>query len=302
MVPTQPTSRRSEPTPRVTQPGFLDIRTVQQKVALGRMHAAGWDVGGQKARRRLFGGRLSGAERNEVSYRLDAPAGAGLGASAAQTLLWLTLVKTMVANVSDRQDLAERAWRIKRARCLGGKQDQYGCAVGGINYMTFGATTTVAPLRLGLPLIGELEGRLSLFYTGDSRNSGGIHERVWKRFESGDAEVVKALRDLRRIAGEQREALPVGDLDAFGRLINENWNCQKKLDVSVTTARLDRLVDVARDSGALGVKATGAGGGGCLLCLAETGAGGGLTEAMREAGAKLIPFHFDWYGLHLTKV
>ena len=46
-------------------------------------------------------GKLLGANKTVVRYELDAPAGAGLGASAAQTLLWLTLVKTVIANVSD---------------------------------------------------------------------------------------------------------------------------------------------------------------------------------------------------------
>src|SRR5437764_9662045 len=48
--------------------------------------------------------RAMRANRSYVSYSLDVPPGSGLGSSAAQTLLWVTLVKTSVANVSDRTE------------------------------------------------------------------------------------------------------------------------------------------------------------------------------------------------------
>jgi D-glycero-alpha-D-manno-heptose-7-phosphate kinase len=246
--------------------------------------------------------RMVGQDKNVVRYELDAPAGAGLGASAAQSLLWLTLVKTVIANVSSRRELAERAWRIENELgIIGGKQDQYASAVGGISYMTFGAGTEVESLQLGFPFTDDFERRLVLVYTGDSRLSGDIHEAVWSRYEAAEPEAVQALTNLRRIAVEQREALLKKDLERFGALMNENWANQKSLHPSVTNKRLDRLVSVALDSGAIGAKATGAGGGGCLLCLAEDGAERGLAQALAEAGAQPLPVGFDWYGVHLTK-
>ncbi len=112
--------------------------------------------------------------------------------------------------------------------------------------------------------------------------------------------MVSALRSLRRIAHEQRDALMSKDLNRLAELMNENWSAQKALHPSVTNDRVDALVAYALDNGALGVKATGAGGGGCLLCLREPGATG-LVDAMREAGAVAIPFRFDWFGVHITK-
>jgi len=248
------------------------------------------------------GGRLTGSEKNVVRYEMGVPAGAGLGASAAQTLLWLTLVKTAIANVSERRDLAERAWQVEcQLGILGGKQDQYASAVGGISYMTFGSETVVESIRPGFPFTDHFERRLVLAYSGRRRLSGDIHEAVWGRYAAGDEQVRNALRNLRRIASELRDALHKQDLDVFGRLMNENWANQKALHRSVTTERLDGLIELALENGALGAKATGAGGGGCLLCLAEDGAEHGLAQALSEAGARPIPFKFDWYGVHLTK-
>lgn len=246
--------------------------------------------------------RMLGQDRNAVRYELNAPAGAGLGASAAQTLLWLTLVKTTIANVSERRELAERAWRTENELgILGGKQDQYASAVGGINFMTFGTETVVEPLRPELSFIDDLERRLVLVYTGSQRLSGDIHEGVWSRFDAGERVVTEALTNLRRLALELRDAFLARDLDRFGELMSENWRYQKDLHPSVTNDDFERLVSIALGSGAIGVKATGAGGGGCLLCMAEDGAELGLSRALIDAGARKIPVVFDWYGVHLTK-
>ncbi|HEV3310794.1 MAG TPA: GHMP kinase [Chloroflexota bacterium] len=246
--------------------------------------------------------RMRGSGKNVVRYELDAPAGAGLGASAAQTLLWLTLVKTMIANVSERRELAERAWRVENELgILGGRQDQYASAVGGINYMTFGSETTVEPLHPGFPFTDDFERRVVVAYMGGSRLSGDIHEHVWGRYAAGDPVVTDALRGLKRVATEMRSALLEKDLDKFGRLMNQNWEYQRQLDASITNERVDLLVELALSSGAIGVKAAGAGGGGCLICLAEDGAERGLAAALKESGAQTLPFEFDWYGVHLTK-
>lgn len=246
--------------------------------------------------------RLRG-RTHKLAYEVDAPAGAGLGASAAQTLLWLTLVKTTVANVSERRELAERAWRVENELgILGGKQDHYASAVGGINFMTFGRETVVEPLSPGFPFVEELERRLVLVYTGRRRLSHDIHEAVWGGYGRGDDAVVSALRRLRGIACEMREALMRQDLRAFAELLNDNWAHQKLLHASVTTPQIDDLMELALRSGAMAGKACGAGGGGCLVFLAHDGAEISLSETLTQAGTQPIRFNFDWYGVYLTKL
>jgi D-glycero-alpha-D-manno-heptose-7-phosphate kinase len=237
-----------------------------------------------------------------LRYEVDAPAGAGLGASAAQTLLWLTLVKTTIANVSERRELAERAWRVEQELgILGGKQDHYASAIGGINFMTFGKETCVEPLSLKFPFIENFERRLVLVYTGRKRLSSDIHQAVWEGYRQGDPGVMTALRNLRRLAYELRDALLQHDLSACGQIMQENWANQKALHSSITNASIEYLMDRALHAGAIGGKACGAGGGGCLLFLAQDGAELTLTKSLAYAGAQPLPFHFDWYGVHLTK-
>lgn len=247
----------------------------------------------------LFNRRIA---RSEVSYSLDLPGGAGLGASAAQTLLWVTLVKTGIANVSSRAELAEIACQVGGLLgIVGGKQDEYASALGGIQYLTFGEEVQAERLDLSPPLESEFHSRLVLVYTGAQRLSGSIHEHVWDQYRAGSVSVREALASLTRIAGEMREALTIGNLALVGELMCENWSQQKALHPSVTNPGLDAIIDLAGRHGAIGGKACGAGGGGCVIFLAAPGAQAGLRRALHEYGVSIIDFAFDTYGVYLSK-
>lgn len=240
--------------------------------------------------------------RSEVRYSLDLPASAGLGASAAQTLLWVTLVKTTIANVSSRAELAEIACQVGGLLgIVGGKQDEYASALGGIQYLTFGEAVTAERLDLPPPLEREFHSRLVLVYSGAQRLSGSIHDHVWDQYRAGSGAVRAALASLTQIAGQMRDALAVGNLETVGELMSENWIQQKALHPSVTNPDLDAIVDIASSHGAIGHKACGAGGGGCLVFLAASEAQVRLRKALREHHVPIIDFEFDTYGVYLTK-
>jgi mevalonate kinase len=63
------------------------------------------------------------------------------------------------------------------------------------------------------------------------------------------------------------DALLRGDKQKLGDLMNLNHGLLHAIGVS--TIELDELVYAARRQGALGAKLTGAGGGGCIIALAE---------------------------------
>ena len=56
-----------------------------------------------------------------------------------------------------------------------------------------------------------------------------------------------------------------GDVDDFGRLLNEAWIYKKELNNNISNNKIDHLYDLAIKGGALGGKLLGAGGGGFLL-------------------------------------
>ncbi len=244
--------------------------------------------------------RGGGAESESlrISYGLDLPAGGGLGSSAALSVAWLALVHANMGHNLDRRALAQEACQLGALLgILGGKQDEYAAALGGVNLMRFGEDVAVEALPLTAQTRAELEARLILCYSGQARLSGDIHDRVWGAYERGDGAVAAHLRELRDIALAMRETLVEGDFATTAALLNRNWAAQKCLHPSLTNATVDALFDVALAAGADGGKACGAGGGGCLVFLAAPERVPQVRAALRDAGGRVIDTGIDWTGV-----
>lgn len=254
-----------------------------------------------------IGDGVGASEGLRVEYGFELPSGSGLGTSAALNLVWLALVTRAGADtplsVGDRLELARKAFAIEAVLgILGGRQDQCASALGGFQHLTFGESVGATPVRIDVPTLEALQSRSVLCYTGTPRLSGGIHESVWGAYDAGRRETVDALHGLRAIGFEQPALLESGDLDAFANSIARNWTLQKRLDDSVTNADIERLMETATRSGALGGKACGAGGGGCLYFVTrDPDATRSVKKSLADAGAKLIDFAFEPDGLRVTR-
>jgi D-glycero-alpha-D-manno-heptose-7-phosphate kinase len=252
----------------------------------------------------VYGELETGEDGNgiRVSYQSDLPAGSGLGTSSALNVVWLSLVQSRISSREDRKRLAELAFQLESVLgILGGKQDQYAAALGGINLMRFHDSVEIEPVELDPQAVATLESRLVLCYTGQSRLSGNIHESVWGAFRAGKEDTVRSLYRLRAIALEMTSSLRESDWDAFGAFLSENWECQKCLDDSVTNERIESLFRLALANGAIGGKAGGAGGGGCLVFFAEEGRGQELTAALEAQKVRIIPSKLDLQGLTISR-
>ncbi|HEU5317158.1 MAG TPA: hypothetical protein VFX49_13700 [Chloroflexota bacterium] len=236
----------------------------------------------------------------ELAARTDAPPGSGTGSSASVGVALAGAISAALGEPLAAHEAALRAIRAERAylKVAGGTQDQYAAAHGGASYMDFhDPLVHVSRLPLAASTVATLERRLVLVYTGVSRVSGDIVSNVMGAYEAGTPRTVDALRTLRRLAGDVKRCLLLGDLDALGPALEENWRCQRALHESVTSAEIDRLHDLALGHGALGGKALGAGGGGCLLYLAAEGRDYEVRRALERAGAQTLAFGLEAGGL-----
>jgi mevalonate kinase len=85
------------------------------------------------------------------------------------------------------------------------------------------------------------------------------------------------------VAREAHRKIRTGDVKALGPLMDRNHALLIQLGVS--SPALNKLVDTARDAGALGAKLSGAGQGGNMLALVDAGGVEDVAGALREAGA-----------------
>lgn len=238
-----------------------------------------------------------------MALKGDVPTGSGLGLSGAVTVSIVQAVATFKGLAHDKAALAAVASQIEIG-ALGrpiGMQDQYAAAHGGLNFMTFDRDgVTVSPVSLPDGLLGRLERRLLLFHTGASRDSASILAGQKKSTEANDAGVIAALGGLKDQAYRMRDVLAAGDLDGFGRLLDDGWNFKKSLAKNISNPAIDRYYAAARATGALGGKIAGAGGGGFLLLYCPIEDQEAVIERMTEMGLERLPFCFETGGAQLT--
>ena len=86
------------------------------------------------------------------------------------------------------------------------------------------------------------------------------------------------------IAFTARRAIEAGKSEMLGELMDENHALLQKLTVS--SPELDRLVEAARDAGAMGAKMSGGGRGGNMIALVKPELAESVSLSLKDAGAR----------------
>jgi D-glycero-alpha-D-manno-heptose-7-phosphate kinase len=236
-----------------------------------------------------------------IITRCEAPPGSGTGSSAAMGVALVGLLDYLAGGQRSLAEIAELAHllEVEELGIGGGRQDQYAAAFGGLNFMRFAdGQVEVEPLRLGEDFLRELEKHLLLIYTGKSRLSGDIIDRVMGAYQAGDQRVTAALLNLKEAALEMRAALLAEDLRRVGEVMSWNWENQQQLYAEMTTHKMAAIIQaMQQEGGLLGVKASGAGGGGCLIALCQPDREHLAARAAEDLGGQLISFQLDFTGL-----
>jgi D-glycero-alpha-D-manno-heptose-7-phosphate kinase len=237
----------------------------------------------------------------EITTLADIPSGTGLGSSGSFTT---ALVKALYAhyrkNIHPAQ-LAELACKIEIER-LGepiGKQDQYIAAYGGITEFTFHKDGSVssAPLNLSVQTVHDLEDNLLLFFTGIARSASSILKDQVDKSKANNEKMLDNLHFTKDLGLRSKAALLQGDTKRFGQLMHEHWEHKKSRSNGMTSDFIDSAYTQAIQSGAVGGKLVGAGGGGFLMFYASDKER--LRDKMSDVGLEEVRFKFDFEG---TKV
>ncbi|MEP6492626.1 MAG: hypothetical protein ABJF01_08115 [bacterium] len=228
----------------------------------------------------------------------DFPVGAGLGGSSAVCVAALAALAAVRGETLQPSKLAEmsREIEVTDLGVAGGRQDHYAAAHGGALGLRFSnGRVDVRHLQLSARTRAELERRCFVVYTGQSRISGDTITAVVNGYQNGEPHVLLALKRMRETAEQMADALVAGNIDTLGSLVGEQWKHQRSLHAAIPTPQIDDIIARVRAAGALGAKALGASGGGCVLIVAR----GDRTEAVRKIAAslgELVPFAIDVRG------
>lgn len=206
-------------------------------------------------------------EAVRITVGSGVPAGSGLGTSASVTVAILAAIDAAAGCFRDAHALACAAHRVETGLGLqSGIQDQLAAAFGGINrydvHYPYGGTIH----RVGSDdLMRALDDRMVTVYLGRPHSSSALHDLVIASLEGVDnAAMLEPLRDA---AHRAAAALQRFDLHAYGIALTDATEGMRRLHPELICENADRIIEVAREHGALGWKVNGAGGNGGSVAI-----------------------------------
>jgi D-glycero-alpha-D-manno-heptose-7-phosphate kinase len=230
----------------------------------------------------------------------EAPAGAGIGGSSAMAVAICAALDRFTGAGKSKEDWIHISRDAEAVViCVPtGTQDHYPPAFGGAAAIELPAGGEHrVELRLNLD---ELERRIVVCYTGKPRQHGINNWEVFKAHINGKRAVQNSMEKISKVAQLLRVALEATDWEEAGRLMREEWFFRKRNLPTISTKLVDRVIDDSRRKGALAGKVCGAGGGGCVVLMIDPDARQKVENAIRAAGAEVLPVKIDRQGVQVV--
>jgi D-glycero-alpha-D-manno-heptose-7-phosphate kinase len=238
------------------------------------------------------------ADGVEIHHDGDLPARSGLGSSSSFTVGLLNALYALKERMVSPRQLAEEAIEVEQILLEEsvGIQDQIMAAHGGFQIIEMGPDTNWNPKNMVLPkeYLKSLEDHVLLGFSGISRMSEQHAKNKVDNIKRG-----KTNKELQTIYALTQEALQAfqnhAAFDEIGRLLDQSWQCKRRLAEGVSADWMDDLYKTALQKGAFGGKLMGAGGGGFFFFLAPPN----KHQQIREALAHIkvwVPFKIDYSG------
>ena len=221
----------------------------------------------------------------DVAFESEIPASGGLGSGGAANVALATALHELAA-VREQSAIENPKSKIGSWAYLGDVIAHGGVASaldtqtsllgGAIRYTneTWGQRIPIAP---GLQLvIGD---------TGVRGQTSEVNSRV-REWLAADATRMSYFEMIGVLSETAQPQLAMGNWRALGKLMNMNQLVLEKIGVSCP--ELERLIDAALGTGALGAKLSGSGGGGIMLALTTEDRRQTIVDALRTAGARAV--------------
>lgn len=252
----------------------------------------------------------------QLTTRAQSPAGAGLGGSSTLSASMIGALatwaetqeaQTPVDPLTHGEKLIEIIRDIETTviRVPAGLQDYYGAMFGGLQCLKWGVGSHNRE-SLDPSLLNELQDRLLLFYSGQSRNSGINNWALFKGFIDQRPEIRESFTQIVQATHELRKALLSRDWEAVGSAIAKEWLTRQNLAPGISTPEIDRAFEQAQRLAPIAGKVCGAGGGGCFFIYLAQGRSPEqialkeqITQIFAQAGMRALPFHAPQHGLQI---
>lgn len=231
-----------------------------------------------------------GQKNQGLDIEIDSaiPLAAGLGSSASVSVSLIAALCELLEINRSREEIRELAFIPERM--VHGKPsgiDQTTATYGGVISFSKDKGFETVEARSDIPIV--------IGNTGIARSTGEQVMKVRSISQERPDEFNKLANRAGEISAQARLAIENGELQRLGELMNDNHELLKWLNLS--NNKLEELILSARSNGALGAKLTGAGGGGCMIALAEHGTERKIAEAIARLGGQSFTVSTDRKGV-----
>lgn len=202
----------------------------------------------------------------EIHYDGDLPARSGMGSSSSFIVGLINIFNKINKVKKTKIELAKESiyFEQKILKETVGCQDQIAASFGGFNSIKFykNGNFKVNKLIREKSKILKLSQNLCLVYTNQNRTANYVAKSYIHKLNNKKMLEMQKIQEHVKIA---KKLVNNNDFDEFGKLLNENWNMKKRLSSKVSSNTIDQIYQEGINSGALGGKLLGAGGGGFIL-------------------------------------
>lgn len=225
----------------------------------------------------------------EINVSSSVPPGIGLGSSAAACVATVAAVNSLFQKNSSRQKICELA--IESERLIHKNSSGADCYVS-----TFGGLIHYNKAKGFKEIRSKDPLALVIASTGVRHSTGDLVAGVKKFKDRNEALFENLAKQVADICAQAQRAIASGRRDKLGALMNENHAILRQIGVS--HYKVDDLIDICSKAGALGVKITGAGGGGAVIALAASQQDSAkIASRTKAAGYESFEVEIDRKGL-----
>ena len=254
----------------------------------------------------------------ECEITSDIPIGAGISSSSAIVVNWIHFLSKMADQYPkwDQKKIGELAYlsEVKEFNEPGGMMDQYTTALGNLIYLESKPHLKIKTLnpKLGSFVLGDSgepkdtieilkkcrDSRLSIFQKLKLKNQNSTISSIDENANLSDLnneEVELFFATLKNRSLLKRGLIELNkeklDHSLIGSLLYKHHQTLRDV-LKVSTRKIDSMLKVSLDAGALGGKINGSGGGGCMFAYAPKNPEK-VADAIKSVGGKSYIIDID---------
>ena len=234
----------------------------------------------------------------QIHINSELAVGSGLGSSAASCVVLAAILSAVISGTaSTEMSSSNRKWVFENAldceKIFHNKSSGVDCYVS-----TYGGLVHFTGLKSTIKTTTSIENRQLPLFLINTRMSHETSELVShvRRFSKSRSKYFNELtNDASAICSMGARAIAKGSLEEIGQLMTQNHKLLKEIGVS--NKEVEKIISICIRCGSLGAKITGAGGGGCILVLAQHETVPTLAAALRGLDLSLETIEIEKNGL-----